>query len=163
MKKIVICTLLLMSYLTYPEEKIYKKVDTISKDQSSNLIKSLKKGNLDYEILELKENENFLKIEFLVNDKILRYEIYKNIKSYDENLEDFLSDDFFGHVYEEIFEKKYKIIALSPIIESPVYGRWYVVFGENEIIKASGDDFASADTNLKEFFYRLQNLKNKIK
>ena len=47
---------------------------------------------------------------------------------------------------------------LDPIISSPVYGKWYAIVGQNQIVKASGDDFASAKTNIDEFYNRLKKL-----
>lgn len=175
MKKLMICALVLMSTISFSEGESKKRPGLLSekqieslKDKMSNLfskednidqiIIKLKKGELGYKAISTEENENYLKMKFVVNEKILHYAIYKNKKSYDKDLNNFLKDDFFTHLKEEPFDKKYKLIMLDPIISSAVYGKWYAIVGQSQIIKASGDDFASAKTNIDEFYNRLKKL-----
>lgn len=84
----------------------------------------------------------------------------KQIESLKDKMSNLFSkEDLFTHLKEESFDKNYKLIMLDPIISSPTYGKWYAIVGQNQIIKASGDDFASAKTNIDEFYKRLKNLK----
>ncbi|MGL5798256.1 MAG: hypothetical protein ACRCYT_08620, partial [Cetobacterium sp.] len=147
MKKIFILILILMSTISYSEQNLKKDLNQV--------IKKIKKGELGFEISLVNESNDFLKMEFIVNGKVLHYAFYKNDQIYEKELDIFLKDDFFNHLSEEIVYEKYKLIELDPIISSPVYGRWYALIGENQIIKGSGDSFASAQENIDEFYNRL--------
>ena len=178
MKRIIVCVLVIISTLSYSEGQAKKRVGLLSekqmeslKEKMSNLfskednldqmITKLKKGELGYKAISTEENEDYLKMKFVVNDKVLHYVIYKNKKSYEKDLNIFLKDDFFTHLKEEPFDKNYKLIMLDPVISSPTYGKWYAIVGQNQIIKASGDDFDSAKTNIDEFYDRLKKLGGK--
>lgn len=178
MKRIVICMLMILSTISFSEGEAKKRVGLLSENQMENLkekmsslfskednidqiIVKLKKGDLGYQSISSEETENYLKIKFVVNDKVLHYAIYKNKKSYDKDLNNFLKDDFFTHLKEESFDKNYKLIMLDPVISSPTYGKWFAIVGQNQIIKASGTDFASAKTNINEFYNRLKKLGGK--
>lgn len=175
MKKLILYILIVTSIVSYSEGQAKKRTGLLSENQMKSLkekmsnlfskednldqmITKLKKGELGYKAISTEENENSLKMKFVVNEKVLHYAIYKNKKSYEKDLNSFLKDDFFTHLKEEPFDKNYKLLMLDPVISSPVYGKWYAIIGQNQIIKASGDDFASAETNIDEFYNRLKKL-----
>lgn len=130
-------------------------------NDDKEIISKLKAKKLPFEISKIEETKNFLEIKYIVNGKNLIYTFYKSKDAFKKGITEFDKDDFLIKVSEEKFKKNYKLFALSPIIDSPVYGRWNAIVGENQIIKASGNDYASANDNIIEFFDRLQDLKNK--
>lgn len=143
-------------------------VDKINKEIRSRLnpkivekefILKLKSKKLPYEISNLKETSDSLEIVYIVNGKRLIYNFYKNEAAYNKGIVDFEEDDFLIKERKEKLKNNYMKYMLSPMIESPVYGRWEALIGENQIIKASGDNFVASDDNLNEFFNNLQKIK----
>lgn len=167
MKRIIFTMLLILCNLTF--SKSYdragsKTMRVVAYEISENkeLIDSFKNKESKYEMLNRKETEDFVEMRFVVNGKVLHYTIYKDYITYERDLKKFLEDRFFTHISNEKFKNGYRILVLDPIITSKTYGKWYALIGNKQIIKASGDDFASASENIQEFYNEVESKKTNI-
>ena len=166
MKRIIILMLLIYSMpFSNPNEREVSKTSKFiiyELSEQKSIIDKLDYILSKYQVLDRKETKDYIKLEIVVNEKKLYYAIYKNYLYYKYDLDKFLSNGFFDHVTKSKFKSSYTKIDLSPIISSDVYGRWCTIYGSNQIIKASGDDYYTASLNAEEFFNEIENNKSSL-
>lgn len=167
MKIIVILTMLIISSVSLSKgnEKFGTKTMsfvTYELSQEKNIIDKLDYILRNYQVIYREETDKFVKIEIVVNDKVLHYSIYKNYLSYDYDLNKFLKDEFFEHITKSKLKSGYTKIELSPLISSSVYGKWCTIYGNNQIIKASGDSYNAAELNAEQFFNEIEKNKSSL-
>lgn len=166
MKRIILLMLLIQSMLfSNTNEKVGSKTSKFIMYQLSeqkSIIDKLDYIVSKYQVLDKKETKDYIKLEIVVNEKKLYYAIYKNYPYYKYDLDKFLSDGFFEHVTKSKFKSDYTKIDLSPMISSSVYGKWCTIYGNKQIIKASGDDYYTANLNAEEFFNEIESNKSSL-